>query len=246
VLYASTVRITPSSWGSQRTCASRVIMAAEHLHAVGSPARSSLSPHSAAPLAAVQPGDLFPRQREGPPAPPLGRLPLSATGPVASHAGGKPTGGTTGLAAATLLPSADAMMAAQTLWRQQSEGGLAAGSIATAALGSAAAIGSSVPLNDATTHVASMNFQGINVVIDTQNIPSPTVVTRHFLGTAITPVKDQQGSIRKSPLVYDVHLLGVLHLQLCLFGRVTGFELSQTRMQHRWNEPCRILARDTT
>jgi hypothetical protein len=31
-------------------------------------------------------------------------------------------------------------------------------------------------MNVATTPVASMKPQGINVVIDTQNIPSPTVV----------------------------------------------------------------------
>jgi hypothetical protein len=52
-----------------------------------------------------------------------------------------------------------------------------------AALGSAAAaFGSSVPMNAATAPVTSMKFQGINVVIVTQNIQSPTVVTRQFSG----------------------------------------------------------------
>jgi hypothetical protein len=76
-------------------------------------------------------------------------------------------------------------------------------------MGSAAAIiGSSAPMNAATTPVASMKTQGVNVVIDTQNIPSPTVVTQHFSGTTVTPVKEQHGSIRKSPLVHDVASFG--------------------------------------
>jgi hypothetical protein len=45
-------------------------------------------------------------------------------------------------------------------------------------LGSAVMGGSSAPKNVAAVSVASTKIQGINVVVDMQNFPSPTVVTR--------------------------------------------------------------------
>jgi hypothetical protein len=59
-----------------------------------------------------------------------------------------------------------------------------------------------------TSPVASKENKGIGIVVDLQNFPSPTVVTRQFSSTTQNIVIDHQGRTRTSSVMNDVVAFG--------------------------------------
>ncbi|KAM0838716.1 hypothetical protein ACQ4PT_060784 [Festuca glaucescens] len=83
--------------------------------------------------------------------------------------------------------------------------------------------GSSAATQSMISSVSSKKNTGISIVVDMENSPSPTVVTRQFPGTPMATVTDFEGKTKRTPLVDDV----------AVFGGIASPSLSNVRASDR-------------
>ncbi|KAM0915235.1 hypothetical protein ACQ4PT_010998 [Festuca glaucescens] len=179
---------------------------------LGSQAIAGQSPVGAASM----PGAVSPRtRRPRSPLPPVSHLTLPATEAAAAHVGCRAPAGARGVAAVSPGSDPEKIRPAPPVLSQVTPMVVGPGTDygrqrTVEQLGShvVAGFGSSVDSFSVGCSVASRKNTSISIVVDIENSPSPTVVTRQFSGTPTATVTDLEGRTKKTPLVNDVEVFG--------------------------------------